>query len=112
MRVGEARGVGNVEDARKVKGVMHWSVWLQELVPGDYFGTSAILGWGERLRHSTMEAVTDVQVHPRHGLACHLLSPLETQQAIFHCSTPNHNPVPNPDPSPDPNTKTNTHTHP
>jgi hypothetical protein len=33
-----------------------------ELSAGDYFGTSAILGSGERKRHSTMIAVTDVQV--------------------------------------------------
>ena len=32
----------------------------EELGPGDYFGTSAILGSGQR--HSTMVAVTDVQV--------------------------------------------------
>jgi len=39
--------------------------WLapdEELTSGDYFGTSAILGSGERMRHSTMVAVTDVQV--------------------------------------------------
>ena len=32
----------------------------EELGAGDYFGTSAILGSGERKRHSTMIAVTDV----------------------------------------------------
>ena len=34
----------------------------QELSTGDYFGTSAILGTGDRRRHSTMVAVTDVSV--------------------------------------------------
>jgi len=34
----------------------------EELCAGDYFGTSAILGSGERKRHSTMIAVTDVRV--------------------------------------------------
>ena len=34
----------------------------EELEAGDYFGTSAILGTGERKRHSTMIAVTDVRV--------------------------------------------------
>ena len=34
----------------------------EELSTGDYFGTSAILGSGERKRHSTMVAVTDVRV--------------------------------------------------
>ena len=34
----------------------------EELGSGDYFGTSAILGSGERKRHSTMIAVTDVRV--------------------------------------------------
>jgi hypothetical protein len=34
----------------------------EELGAGDYFGTSAILGSGERKRHSTMLAVTDVRV--------------------------------------------------
>ena len=34
----------------------------EELGTGDYFGTSAILGSGERKRHSTMIAVTDVRV--------------------------------------------------
>jgi len=39
-----------------------WLASDEELVAGDYFGTSAILGSGERKRHSTMVAVTDVQV--------------------------------------------------
>jgi len=39
-----------------------WLAQDEELVVGDYFGTSAILGSGERQRHSTMVAVTDVQV--------------------------------------------------
>ena len=34
----------------------------EELGAGDYFGTSAILGSGERKRHSTMIAMTDVRV--------------------------------------------------
>ena len=34
----------------------------EELEVGDYFGTSAILGSGERTRHSTMIAMTDVRV--------------------------------------------------
>ena len=63
----------------------------QELSAGDYFGTSAILGSGERKRHSTMIAVTDVRVvrlgrddfEAGHDLAPGR-SPSEPLQVDFH----------------------------
>ena len=42
--------------------VQSWMPTEEYLHAGDYFGTSAILGSGQRTRHSTLTAVTDVSV--------------------------------------------------
>jgi len=60
ITAGRVRKITDEEYARAVRQSAPAIPADEELTPGDYFGTSAILGSG--YRHSTMVAVTDVQV--------------------------------------------------